>query len=125
MIKLTQTDIDRYNKGQSEYCVKNFGDYVRVSWGGHVKNGCNFTQTFIHDFLVNPKWKWRKVFDNDPDYQREFWEWMEDNCHGTITIRDEPNLMQYPLCEDEHYNFPPLPQMLTGYIIEFMEERSK
>ena len=106
---MIQIDIDRYNKGQDKY------------WYGVIIDD-DFSRKLIsldinlYDFLFNPKWGWRETFDNSPEYQKEFWEWMEKNDYGWSG---------YLICRNSDDGILPRHQMLLGYIIEFMQERGE
>ena len=57
--------------------------------------------------------------DNSEDYQNEFWDWMHKKGYGEKTCTGN---WVYEGC-DCGAHFHPTTQMLTGYIIEFMQDR--
>jgi len=102
---MKQRDIDRYNKGQDKWKASDWQNGVMLYNCNTNKNG---TWVVLYDFLFNPKWGWRETFDKDPDWQKEFWEWIEYHyTPKTYSLGLEKGVTK--------------PQMLTGYIQEFME----
>ena len=104
-------EIDRYNKGQHEYII----EYISNDRTVFFKS--RFIGKDFYRFLIDPEYGWREMFDKDPDYQKEFWEWMAENGYGS-----NPGHRL-----GDHYSgyYTPQFQMLTGYILEFVQERMK
>ena len=112
MIKLTEQDIKWYNKGQKKSeIIHQFGIVYNelLVYYEKIKDklGVNTYQFIIEEFIP--------LF-NKPDspWQKPFWEWMEKKGYAYI----EGNLKHLGgMC----YSPNPPVQMLTGYIIKYLE----
>ncbi len=109
---MKQIDIDKYNKGQDIYYLKLENKRMFIT----KKKIMEFKIIKLYDFLFSPNLGWRETFDNSPEYQKEFWAWMVKNnyaCESDI------------IYDGNNYVTRPTHQMLTGYILEFMQDRMK
>lgn len=107
--------IDRYNKGQdnktASISVDHVGMDIHLQWmDGETRV---FTHITLYDFLFNPKWGWLDTFHKDPDWTTEFFQWFNDNHHYIY------NYLETSFGD----NIPN--ELLTGYILEFMQEIMK
>lgn len=125
---MKQIDIDRYNKRQDKYFKYYPGIFDdepgHFSMDIYKKYQCKqeISENSLYNFLFDPKYGWRKMFDKDPDYQKEFWAWL---CKKKYAVRHNlDNGVEYALVDKDGNNiWEYIPQMLTGYILEFMQER--
>ena len=133
---MIQIDIDRYNKGQNEYTIKLLPSVVKPHFE-ILQDGERVELLVLEELLLSESW--REMFDKDPDYQKEFRKLMK-----TKTIKHKRiNIIKFDYINNkwamvtkiyhnaEYYGdwswfvIPMTPQMLTGYILEFMQENQK
>jgi len=103
---MNQIDIDRYNKGQNKALRNSIGcGESLIVIDGNIVN--------TYGFLIDPKYGWREMFDKDPDYQKEFKEWYQ--------VKYKHRFLDLLRLYRNFYCTPK--DLLTGGIIEFMQER--
>jgi hypothetical protein len=70
-----------------------------------------------------------ETFHNDPDWQEEFWDWMENKKYGKSYYDGYYDIGQDKgmfICKLNSVPLHAIPkQMLTGYIHEFIQEYIK
>ena len=112
---------DRFNKGQEKYKLIGFPVEYIIEDKYYDKEGKKSGSAIrFYEFLFNPKYGWRETFDKDPDWQREFWAWMES---AKVAVKLDSEERWY-IFGGENYDIPTFPnkKLLTGYIKDFMEE---
>ncbi len=106
---MEKVDINRYNKGQDKYKTELDGYHL---WVQEIKTE-KWGVVNHNDFLLKPKYGWREMFDNDSDYQKEYKDWIWSKYAGVSFYLFEGDWTRRQ------------PQLHTGYILEFMQERMK
>ena len=113
-MKLTEQDIKWYNEGQDNIKV------IILFKDGTMDIVCEgFGDTFVESyaFITNPKYGFLDLF-NKPDspWQEGFEDWMNEMQYGESGL-----IYNKALGYDEEFQVEPTPQMLTGYILEYLE----
>ena len=114
MKKLT----DRFNKGQSEWSI--LAIYPPPDRGILCILDISLDESYdipYYDFIFNPKYKCIETLMKDEEFVEEFWEWMASKNYTYIAS----DLEIYLEGMDKLFLMENKPQMLTGYIKEFIE----
>ncbi len=124
-MKLTEQNIKWYNEKQDKINIfKNF-DQIWISIKPANPKLAGGPTIDIYQFITDPQYGFLDLF-NEPDspWQKGFWEWMEERKYGRKR-QDEGYPPMFYLWHDDEEIYDPIPQMLTGYCIEYLEREGK
>ena len=113
---MNKIDIDRYNKGQDKYNIKLLPSVVKPHYEIY-QDGERVELLVLEELILSESW--REVFDKDPDYQKECIKWI-DNKYG-IKNEGKGYFLDFGGYDDVYFS----PQMLTGYILEFIKNYNR
>lgn len=131
-MKLTEQDIKWYNEGQSDYSISTV-----FEWENPINNNTELSidiiyvevnmkeMTTIYDFIINPQFGFLDLFNkSDSPWQEYFWEWMYFKGYACKVFPKGKPEGVYEYFHNYSYKWLGIkasPQMLTGYIIEYLE----
>lgn len=127
-----QKIIDRYNKGQHKYntldiniIVKNEIATVMVKLEVIGLSASSNTEMYIglYDFLIDHQFGWLDTFHKDPEWQDDFWQWMDNELHGAQ--EENRNILWDINGIGDSHPIEPTKQMSVGYILEFIQDQIK
>jgi hypothetical protein len=120
MIKLTEQDIQWYNKTR-----KYLADKIEYILNETIFFKMESGEVNIYQFITDPKYGFFDLF-NAPDspWQKGFWEWVARKKYGSINGYLTDGDSYYQDGEYTRDYVKATTQMLTGYILEYFEDKS-